>query len=118
MHGNIVDRMARGIDDSLVVVVCLTKKYITKVAGLGENGDNDNCKFEFEYALRRKGVENLIVVVMEEECKSPKDWNGPVGVALGSHLYHTFFKDQDLKNCVDKLAEEIRRRKEISSRNL
>ena len=44
---NLVEQMARGIDRSVCVVVCITSKYICKVGGL--NG-GDNCKKEFIYA--------------------------------------------------------------------
>ena len=35
MEGNIVDRMCDGIDRSTLVVICVTKNYIRKVAGQG-----------------------------------------------------------------------------------
>jgi len=47
LGNNLVDQMARGIDSSLCVIVCITKQYIDKVGGL--NGA-DNCKKEFTYA--------------------------------------------------------------------
>jgi hypothetical protein len=47
LGNNLVDQMARGIDSSLCVIVCVTKQYVDKVGGL--NGA-DNCKKEFTYA--------------------------------------------------------------------
>ena len=46
MHGDILQRMTDGIDDSACVVVFVTKNYITKAGGKGPNGNNDNCKLE------------------------------------------------------------------------
>ena len=32
------------------------------------------CQFEFDYSLRRKGVEKMIPVVMEETCLDTSKW--------------------------------------------
>ena len=42
MRGNINEQMAQGIDRSQAVIVFITKRYIGKVAGHGEKGDDDN----------------------------------------------------------------------------
>ena len=107
MRGNIVDQMSRGIDDSMAVIVFVTNEYITKVAGQGQNGNNDNCKLEFEYACAHKRVENMIVVEMED---TKKPWIGSVGLHLGQQLYHSFKRDYDLEPCVDALVDEIENR--------
>ena len=38
--------MADGIDNSSVVCVFITSRYIQKASGKGETGADDNCKFE------------------------------------------------------------------------
>ena len=43
MQGDINKQMTRGIDDSSVLVVFVTSRYVTKVNGEGPNGANDNC---------------------------------------------------------------------------
>ena len=48
---------------------------------------SDNCYAEFGYSLNRKGVERLIAVVMEPACRDPTQWQGAVGLRLGSTLY-------------------------------
>eukprot|EP00299_Pterocystis_sp_00344_P008628 c3349_g1_i1.p1 GENE.c3349_g1_i1~~c3349_g1_i1.p1 ORF type:complete len:182 (+),score=45.31 c3349_g1_i1:56-601(+) len=46
MTGNIRRQMQRGIDESVVVVVFITQRYINKV----ENGEGkDNCELELDY---------------------------------------------------------------------
>ena len=76
MQGNVQETMMRGIDSSACVIVFITKRYLLKVDGAGARGDNDNCKFEFEYACNRKGVEKMLSVVMEAECT---DTTSPLG---------------------------------------
>jgi len=39
-------QMADGIDNSSVVCVFITSRYIQKASGKGETGADDNCKFE------------------------------------------------------------------------
>ena len=46
MHGDILEKMTDGIDDSACVVVFVTQNYINKAGGKGPNGKNDNCKLE------------------------------------------------------------------------
>ena len=43
MQGNINKQMTSGIDNSAVVVVFITSRYIAKVNGDGPNGEDDNC---------------------------------------------------------------------------
>jgi len=42
---------------------------------------------EFDYAVRRRGVAQIVPVVMEEACKEPAEWCGAVGFRLGEKLY-------------------------------
>jgi hypothetical protein len=85
------ERMAKGsqnetstvIDESAVVIVFVTKEYLSKVSG---SDPNDSCKKEFEFAERRKGANYIIPVVMESEVQNSKNWPGPVGFACGGHL--------------------------------
>jgi hypothetical protein len=83
---NIVRRMASGIDHAKCVVVFVTKRYIDKVHQEGRDAVVDNCQREFDYASNRK-PDKLIAVVMEDACRSQRDWAGPVGVQLGRCMY-------------------------------
>jgi len=93
MRGDINGKMAEGIDNAKTVGVFVTKRYIDKASGKGDAGANDNCKFEFDYALRQKGVESIIVLVMEPRCLNPAAWTGTVGGKLGGLLYIDLSKD-------------------------
>lgn len=59
------------IDQSQVVVVCITKSYIQKVEGI--NG-KETAKIEFGYSCRRKGFDKIIPVILEEELVHPSKW--------------------------------------------
>ena len=50
---------------------------------------------QFDYSLRRKGLEKMIAVVMEKACRNPKDWTGTVGGKLGGMLYIDLTGDDD-----------------------
>ena len=50
MQGDINKQMTRGIDDSSVLVVFVTSRYVTKVNGEGPNGANDNCAPRLRHA--------------------------------------------------------------------
>ena len=52
MKGDINQAMTDGIEGSATVVVFITERYVTKVAGKGPHGQNDNCKMEFGTVLR------------------------------------------------------------------
>ena len=92
MAGNIIEKMTDGIDNCCVFIVFATRKYIDKVGG--KNGENDNCKLEFNYAALRKTTMNMHVVVHEEGCRNPQTWNGSmVSLTLGyMQLLLFFFK--------------------------
>ena len=57
--------MCQGIDDSCLVIIFITKRYIDKVAG---GNDQDNCKKEFNYAKQKRGAGRMLTVVMEPRC--------------------------------------------------
>ena len=94
--------MAGGIDRARLVLVCLTRRYIEKVQAAGK----DNVKFEFQYACGRKGVDKILVAVMEPGCRDTATWSGPVGLRLNAHLYFDL-ADTQLSNAGD-LADAIK----------
>ena len=115
MEGFILDEMTRGIDNSDVIVVFVTKAYIEKVAS---SNHSDNCKIEFNYAHTRKS-NKMIAVPMEPKMLNPSEWHGPVGASLGGKLYEAHFAldfgQDDLFNAqVNKLYRNIVRLKKKS----
>jgi len=81
--GNVLEKMAAGIEDSKGFLAFITDEYRKKV-----NGDNefDNCKYEFNYAcLMRR--DKMQAVVIEPQMRNPKNWLGQLGAALGNKIY-------------------------------
>ena len=107
---DIVSQMTKGIDNSSVVIACITREYIKKVSGRGFNGPNDNCKIEFDYAVRRKTSRFIIPVIMEPECLNTKEWIGAVGAYLGGLMYINLSmseKSKGFEKGLDLLAAKI-----------
>ena len=107
---DIVGQMTKGIDNSSVVIACITREYIKKVSGQGFNGPNDNCKIEFDYAVRRKTSRFIIPVIMEPECLNTNEWIGAVGAYLGGLMYINLSmseKSKGFEKGLDLLADKI-----------
>jgi len=106
MRGNILLKMAKGIEGSAVILICVTRRYMEKVA---EDADN-NCKFEFEYALNKRTTLNMLPIVMEESVADTSEWRGSLSMTLGRHLYRklTTDIDADFDDAVTVIAAEIR----------
>ena len=64
MKGHIVNRMAEGIKQTTGIIVFITKKYHDKVTG---GTANDNCRREFDYAVRTRTSSKMVAVVMEQD---------------------------------------------------
>ena len=92
MNGDVITCMINGIDQSTVIVACLTQKYIDKVAS---SNPSDNCFNEFSYATRTKTATNMIVVPMEAKVMCPTQWKGRVQMELGGLLYESNFASDD-----------------------
>jgi uncharacterized protein YjbI with pentapeptide repeats len=108
MRGDVNSKMAEGIDGSSTFVVFITKNYLYKVTGRGINGENDNCKFEFDFALRKKGVERIITCVMERRCLKAGDWPGVINGKLCCRLYIDLSRDGvPFEDGVRRLAGEV-----------
>ena len=120
MTDMILDKMAKGIEESAVIVVCVTRKYVDKVAQ--EENPNDNCKAEFNHARRMRQAPCMLAVVMEEEMTDQRRWNGSVGLTLGDHLFAklTCDADDEFEQSVDeiaaKLMKKIRRERAMRKR--
>ena len=92
MNDDVITCMINGIDQSTVIVACLTQKYIDKVAS---SNPSDNCFKEFSYATRTKTATNMIVVPMEAKVMCPTQWKGRVQMELGGLLYESNFASDD-----------------------
>ena len=104
MTGNIVDQMCSGIDNAQIIIVFVTQNYMQKVGG---NNTTDNCKLEFNYALRVRKPELMISVVMEPRMRDTSKWKGVLGMALGGTLYVDFCDDDLWLDSCKRLYGEI-----------
>jgi hypothetical protein len=84
MRGEGMIKMVEGVEASDMVVVFITKRYCVKVSGRGADGSNDNCKFEYNVALKKKGIDRMVPVVMEPRCLDTRKWSGVVAGTLGT----------------------------------
>jgi hypothetical protein len=75
--------MVQGIDESDVVVIFVTEKYMEKVNG---NDPRDNCQLEFNYAMSALPGK-FICVVMEKGMRSTKDWTGEFKMHIKNPLF-------------------------------
>ena len=102
-------QMTGGIENSAVIVVFITQRYIDKV---DSDNPNDNCQVEFLYARNHKR-KTMISVPMEPCCTTPSLWRGPVGATLGTDLYEARFdfdfdaNPQKFETNVEKLHQQI-----------
>jgi hypothetical protein len=94
-----------GIDSCEQVAIFVTRRYIDKVAT--RYGLEDNCRKEFDYSARRKGIKNLIPIVMEPECLNLKNWNGVLGATLADVLYINYTEDGNLDACVTAIMRKL-----------
>ena len=95
--------MCNGIDECDIVIVCIDRRYIDKCA----QPTNDNCKLELDYSWERKGIQNIIPLVMDPDCLNTKTWNGLVGAYLIKSLYISLIDDefQNFNQLVNRIIE-------------
>lgn len=109
MSGDVPSHMARGIDNTSVVIVFITSRYRNKV-----NGDkaDDNCKLEFQHALTTKTSANVVCVLMESGMRDTRKWGGVLGLYCASRIYIDMTGDLEDEDYLDKqtgmLCEELR----------
>jgi surface protein len=84
LTGDIQDEMAEGIENTLCMVVFITRRYHDKVNG---KDAGDNCRFEFKHAVNHLKPYKMIPVVVDETMKDARAWKGALGGNLGSMLY-------------------------------
>ena len=106
MEGNCLTRMAKGIEGSAVILICVTRRYMEKVA---DDADN-SCKFEFDYALNKRTTLNMLPIVMEDSVADTSLWHGILGMTLGRNLYRKLTGDANIEfeNAVKDIAVVIR----------
>ena len=76
MIGDVMERITEGIDNTQVVLIFVTRRYMQKLQA--PMGVRDNCKKEFMYTVRRHGEAKMIPVIMEPDMTDGSMWVGPL----------------------------------------
>ena len=102
LGGNIDVEMAKGIEQSLGMIVFITRRYYEKV-----NGENagDNCQKEFQHASKIRTRAKMVPVVMEEFMCQSTPWKGLVGINLGREMYVDMSGDVENKTYLSQKME-------------
>jgi hypothetical protein len=102
MTGDVVDQMVSGINNSSVIIVFVTQRYMNKVNG---SNANDNCR---KHAAQTKSSTKMIPVVMEPRMKDINgNWADLIKMELGNILYVDFCNDNDFQSAIQQLKAEI-----------
>ena len=92
VHGNINDRMAEGVKDSSIILLCMTKEY----------EESPNCKKEYNYADECK--KRIIPIYFEEDYKKA---GGGLAIIIAGKLYFDFRGKYNFDSEICKLKGEI-----------
>ncbi|EQC26587.1 hypothetical protein SDRG_15527 [Saprolegnia diclina VS20] len=105
MSGNIKKQMGHGIENSALVAVFITQRYMEKVNGANQN---DNCQLEFNMAGNTQTAARLIPIVMEPRMKDQTKWKCEFKLTLGSLLYLDATSDANLLQFSNELSTKIK----------
>ena len=90
LFGNIDSNIIKGINNSKIILVCLTKKYCDKINNCAfKQLANDNCYKEWNYSLFKQ---KIIILVLMEPCMIDIFLNGDgiIQMYLNSILFIDF----------------------------
>jgi hypothetical protein len=102
MSGDIVETMAEAIQNSLVIVVCVSPEY----------KESANCRAEAKYARAREGRGGLklIYVMMDENYhtkSSPRQVDGWLGFMVGTELWYPLWDGKFVDSTAKSISELI-----------
>ncbi|XP_072020800.1 uncharacterized protein [Amphiura filiformis] len=90
MRGDILTAMADAVQNSDVILICMTESY----------KDSQNCRSEASYAYKLK--KKIIPLLVEKD--TPDGW---LGLLQGMDLYYSFHSDDQLKKNMGQLLKAI-----------
>lgn len=62
------------LDNSRIFLILITKKSIDRIRGHGSSGMKDTLAQEFQYILKKKGMNFMIPVIMDHSSKNTMRW--------------------------------------------
>lgn len=89
--GSTLEAMAKAVEDSACVVVCVSKRY----------KESQACRTEAEYAFQQR--KKIIPVLMEADYK-PTGW---LGALMGTRLYFNMSDVRQIPNKMGGLIKEL-----------
>ncbi|XP_060072155.1 uncharacterized protein LOC132552028 [Ylistrum balloti] len=94
MEGDILDAMARAVENAHIVLMCYSEKY----------KESKNCRTEAQYAYQVN--KDIIPVLMQTRYK-PDGW---LGILVGSKLFYEFTTKYPFENKIRELIRELENR--------
>ncbi|XP_019613750.1 PREDICTED: uncharacterized protein LOC109461788 [Branchiostoma belcheri] len=94
MGGSTLQAMAEAVENSAVVLICMSQKY----------KESPNCRTEAEYTFQ---LRKQIVPLMMEGKYKPDGW---LGAILGAKLYFDFSAQHKFEDSIGKLIKELGQR--------
>lgn len=91
MSGSTLEAMARAVEESAVVLVCVSKRY----------KESQACRTEAEYAFQQR--KKIIPVLMERDYK-PSGW---LGALMGTRLYFSMSDARQIPSKMPALIKEL-----------
>ncbi len=91
IHGSSLDSMARAVENSFCVLMCVTEKYRQSV----------NCQAEAQYAFRIN--KPIIPLIMQKGYESVSGW---LGIIMGDKIFVNFMK-YSFEECIRRLKNEV-----------
>ena len=91
MGGSTLEAMAKAVENSSVVLICLSQKY----------KESPNCRSEAEYAYQLR--KDVVPLMMQHKYKA----DGWLGMLLGTKLWFDFRNKQGIEESMVKLVKEL-----------
>ena len=91
MSEDIFEKMAEGIQDSSIILICMTSKYEKSA----------NCKREFKFAAYKN--KKVIPIYLEKNYKA----EGALGLLIAGKLYFDFTDNKKFEKNIGDLKTEI-----------
>lgn len=114
MVKNIDDKIMEGINNSKIVIVCLTEKYCKKIEdGVRYQRINDNCYKEWNYTLLKS--KKIIPIIMEKDLM-----NKPASQIIQMYINSIFYIDmsESINENIELLCKDLKEYKIYSSNEI
>ena len=91
IRGSSLDSMAKAVENSWCVIICITEKYRQSI----------NCQSEAQYAFKLN--KKIVPLIMESGYENVKGW---LGLIIGDKIFVNFTK-YEFEECIRRLKHEL-----------